>query len=401
MKSGFLDVWVYASNESTPLLGANVIVLQLDANHVTNEFGKTGKIVLETVDKENSFDKEQKNVSKKYNIKISCDGFSDFFVENIDIFEDVTSVQKVFLSPFEDHNEKTLVIDPIVLSTDYSPKYIENENVVSPYVLKEVVIPEFIIVHDGYPSDYFASNYYVDFVEYIKNVASSEIYPTWNTEALKANVLAIISFALNRVYSEWYLSNGYSFTITSVTAYDQKYTHNRTIFDTISNIVDEMIPLYIKRKDKTEPLFAQYCDGEVTKNDGWLYQWGSNDLASRGYSYYNILYYYYGTNLEFVNANYTTGLPTSFPGYNLSLGSCGEEVKIMQEYLNIIRGNYPGLIQITNPNGEFDENTKESILFFQSVFNLSVTGVVDYTTWYKISYLYVAVTRVLFGIYDK
>lgn len=401
LKSGYLDVWVYASDETTPLKNAKVLIKNTDNTHLTDELGQTNKIVLETVSKENSFEEFNKDVSVKYDLLITCDGFSDLTIEKVEIFEGITSIQKAFLTPFEEHKEKTIVIEPIVISENYSSKYNDMEKNIYTKVLKEVVIPEFIIVHDGYPSDYFASNYYVEFSDYIKNVASSEIYPTWNEEALKANVLAIISFALNRVYTEWYSSQGYAFTITSLSAYDQKYTVSRTIYDSISLVVDEMIPLYIKRMDKDEPLFAQYCDGVSTTNSGWLYQWGSNELATKGYSYEEILKYYYGSNLEIVKAEFIEGLPTSFPGYVLSLGSCGEEVKKMQEYLNIIRGNYPGLIYITNPNGEFDENTKESILYFQKVFNLSVTGVVDYATWYKISYLYMAVMRMIYGVYDR
>lgn len=402
LKNGYLRVCVFGVDVSNPLEGAVVSIVSVDGVHKTDFSGCSGNIVLNTAPLENSFDSSSDYVCEKYDIVVECEGFSKIFINGIEIFEGIISTQEVFMHPLEDNIHEVINIDPIVLSSDYSSKYNESfEKNFSPFVLNDVIIPEYIIVHDGYPSDYLASKYNVLFADYIKNVASSEVYPTWNKEALKANVLAIISFTLNRVYTEWYISKGYAFTITSVTAYDQKYTVNKAIFDSISDVVDEVLPQFIKRKDKDEPMFAQYCDGESTQNEGWLYQWGSNDLASRGYTYYKILAYYYGDNLEIKEANYQSGLPTSFPGYNLSLNSCGEDVKLFQEQLNIIRGNYPGLIKIENPNGEFDENTRDSIKFFQQTFNLSVTGIVDYSTWYKISYLYTAVKRMIFGVYDR
>lgn len=401
MEYGYLSINVYASDISTPIKGALIQIDNIDNEYYTNNLGKVDSIVLETYKKSNSYDYENKEVSKSYDIKISKEGFSDITIKGIEIFSTVICIQNVFMHPLEENNNEIIILDPIVLNGNYSAKYNEVESSISPKILTEVLIPEYIIVHDGYPDDYSASNYYVTFSDYIKNVASSEIYPTWNTEAIKANIIAIVSFALNRIYSEWYTSKGYGFTITSVTAYDQKYTYGKTSYDTINSLVDEVLPLYIKRTSKEEPLFAQYCDGEVTKNEGWLYQWGSNSLAGAGYNYEYILKYYYGSNLLFEKANYTIGLPTSFPGYNISLGDCGEEVKKIQEQMNIIRGNYPGLIEIINTNGEYDENTKDSITFFQKTFYLNVTGIVDYDTWYKLSYLYLAVTRMIYGVYDR
>ena len=296
-----------------------------------------------------------------------------------------------------------IVVSPITLSNDYSIKYKESEEKISNKVkvLTKVIVPEYIIVHDGVPSNYSAANYYIPFKDYIKNVASSEVYPTWNKEALKANVLAIISFTLNRIYTEWYPSKGYNFSITSTTSYDQKFIYNKAIFREISNVVDEILPLYIKRKNKSEPLFAQYCDGVKLKNEGWLWQWGSNDLASKGKNYIEILEYYYGQNIEFQNAFENEGLPTSFPGYNLNLNSCGEPVAKIQNQLNIIRGNYPKIPLIEKADGIFREETKNAIKVFQEIFFLSITGLVDYSTWYKISYIYSAVERMIQGVYDK
>lgn len=402
MEFGYLSVNVYASDVSTPLKDAEVSVVGFENKNYTNDLGKTDNIVLETENKENSFDFNNKKVSICYDIVVSKEGFSNITIKGIEIYSGIITVQNVFMHPKELNKEEEIILDPIVIEGNYSAKYEEKQlSKFTPKILKKVLIPEYLIVHDGYPNDSSAPNYYVNFSDYIKNVASCEVYPTWNKEALKANILAIISFTLNRIYTEWYQSKGYNFSITSITAYDQKYSYGKTYFDSISLIVDEVMPVYIKRSGNEEPLFAQYCDGKVTQNKGWLYQWGSNELAGNGYNYEYILKYYYGNNLSFEKADYISGLPTSFPGYNLSKGDCGEEVKVIQEQMNIIRGNYPGLIEIKNTNGEFDDNTEESIKFFQKTFYLKVTGIVDYDTWYKLSYLYTAIKKMLNGVYDR
>ncbi len=401
MNKGYLTINVYNNDISQPIKDA--IVKINDQIYNTNELGQTTPITLETYSKENSSTLKNINPYKSYNISVKKEGLTSVNINNIEIFPDVTSIQNVYLQSLDISGIDTTTINnpPIVINGLYSPLYNDIIKNSQNYVLKEVIIPEYIIVHDGTPSSVGVPKYYVTFSDYIKNVACSEIYSSWNKEAIKANVLAIISFTLNRVYTEWYPSKGYNFTITSVTAYDQKYTHNRTTFDTINKIVDEMILKYIKRPNKQEPILAQYCDGKNLKNEGWLWQWGSQELSQQGYTYDEILKYYYGNDLEFKSANYTKGLPTSFPGYNLELGMCNEDIKKVQNELNIIRGNYPGLIQINEPNGNFDQNTKDSIIFFQKTFNLSTTGIIDYSTWYKISYLYLAVKRMIFGVYDR
>ena len=403
MNEGYLSVRVVADDISQPIKGAKVEIVGIDEEYITDENGTTGKILLETTNISNSLEPNKENPYKLYDIIVSMIGMTTTRVNDIEIFPTITSSIEVILKATDELSEinEEYKIPPITLDGDYSPKYDEDENLVSSIVLDNVIIPEYIIVHDGIPSNTTSPNYKVSFVDYIKNVASSEIYPTWNKEALRANVLAIMSFTLNRIYTEWYISKGYDFTITSTTSYDQKYTFNRPIFDSISLTVDELIGRYIKRPNKDEPLFSQYCDGYKLKNKGWLWQWGSNDLAIQGKNSEEILKFYYGDNLVITTAKYATGLPSSYPGYELKLGSCGEEVKKFQNEINIIKGNYSGLIGIVNPNGFFDEQTTEAVEFFQGVFGLTVTGIVDYSTWYKISYLYIAVSKMLLGVYDR
>lgn len=400
MNNGYLEVSVYSNSISQPIENAKVTVN--NNTYLTNNLGKTKKIELPTNPIENTQSPNQPNPIKTYNIEISAIGMTTKIINNVEIFPNIISFQEVILNQTDSLSEKKeeITIQPITLSGNYSPKFNDIETSTNKLVLPEVIIPEYIIIHDGNPQSN-SPQYIVTFSDYIKNVASSEIYPTWPKETLKANILAIISFTLNRIYTEWYQSKGYNFTITSVTAYDQKYTKDRTIFSTISETTDEVLPNYIKRENKEEPLLAQYCDGDKLKNKGWLWQWGSYDLGKNNKSAEQILKYYYGNNLIIKKAKFQEGLPTSYPGYDLKLGSCGNEVKKIQNELNIIRGNYPGLIQITNPNGIFDKQTEESIKFFQKTFNLKVTGIINYASWYKISYLYLAVQRMIFGVYDR
>ncbi len=403
MNEGYLLVNVYADDISQPIEDATVKILETSNTYQTDENGQTSSITLETFPRENSLEYNKNNPYKTYSIEVTKDGMTTVTVTGIDIFEGIKAIQDVKMKSNDTTGvkEETVDIEPIVISGNYSSKYPQDEQLGSQFVLNKVIVPEYIIVHDGAPADNTAPNLYVSFPDYIKNVASSEIYPTWPLETLRANIIAIMSFTLNRVYTEWYPSKGYRFTITSVTTYDQKYTINRTIYDSISQVVDDLMLQYLKRPGKSEPLFAQYCDGESLREDGWLWQWGSADLGEQKVPAADILKYYYGNDLEFAKATYQEGLPTSFPGYVLALGSCGEEVKLFQNQINIVRGNYPGLIQIDNPNGEFDENTEDAVKKFQEVFGLTKDGIVGINTWYKISYMHIAVSRMIFGVYDR
>ena len=252
-------------------------------------------------------------------------------------------------------------------------------------------IPETITVHLGAP-DEDAENVTVTFPEYVKNVASSEIFPTWPENSLRANIYAITTFALNRIYTEWYRLKGYNFDITSVTQYDQKFIKNREIFENISQLTDELFNDYVRRQGSVEPLFTQFCNGTTVTCDG-LSQWGTVGLAEDGLTPYEILQYYYGDNIDIVkNAMVMTNTP-SYPGVELRLGTFGNDVRTIQVQLNRISRNYPAIPKISAVDGTFGVQTENAVRKFQEVFNLPQTGVVNQATWYKIAYIYTSVKR--------
>lgn len=253
-----------------------------------------------------------------------------------------------------------------------------------------VAVPEFITVHLGSP-DSTAENVTVSFPEYIKNVASSEIYPTWPENALRANIYAQVTFALNRVYTEWYRSRGYPFDITSSTSFDQKFIKNRNIFENISEIVDDLFNRYIVKSGSQNPYFTEYCNGTTVTCNG-LSQWGTVDLANQGMTPYEILQYYYGEDIDIKLAPilpYTE----SYPGEPLRLGSRDYEVRLVQQRLNRIARNFPAIPIINPVDGVFGTQTENSVKVFQRVFDLTPDGIVGSATWYKISFIYTSVRR--------
>ena len=252
-------------------------------------------------------------------------------------------------------------------------------------------IPESITVHLGAPNE-SAKNVTVPFTEYIKNVASSEVYPTWGESALRANILAIISYALNRVYTEYYRSRGYDFDITNSTAFDQSYVEGRSYFENISRLTDELFDTYIRRQGFIEPLAAKFCNGTTTTCDG-LSQWGSEELAQQGLNSFEILQYYYGNDIELVPNAPIQDISESYPGTPLQLGSTGPFVTSMQSALNRISQNYPAIPKIDPVNGIFGESTEAAVRAFQQIFSLTADGIVGSATWYQIVRIYVAVLR--------
>jgi len=255
--------------------------------------------------------------------------------------------------------------------------------------MPEPYIPETITVHLGRP-DSNAPNVTLPFVDYIKNVASSEIYPTWPENALRANIYAIVTFALNRIYTEWYRSRGYDFDITNSTSYDQAFVKDRDIFENISVIVDELFNDYVVKQGGIEPYFTQFCNGTTATCDG-LSQWGTVSLADEGKTPYEILQYYYGDDIN-IEKNAPIRAPyASFPGYTLGRGVANREVNILQQELNRIAKNYPAISRIANVNGVFDGPTEQAVKDFQQVFDLPVTGRVDKATWYAIKRYFTAV----------
>lgn len=253
------------------------------------------------------------------------------------------------------------------------------------------VIPTDITVHLGAPSSN-AENITVPFTDYIKNVASSEIYPTWPEEALRANIYAITTFALNRIYTEWYKSQGYDFDITNSTQFDQAYVKDRAIFENISQIVDDIFDSYVVEQGSVQPFFTQFCNGTTSTCQG-LSQWGTVSLAEQGYTPYQILQNYYGEDINIIMDAPVADVDESYPGTPLRVGDSGNDVQIIQTQLNAISKNYPAINYITLPNGIFDTRTEDAVRKFQEVFFLPVTGEVDKATWYKIKRLFVGVRR--------
>lgn len=365
----------------------------------TNQVGQTEVVELDTPPLEYSLDQTiEEQPYSEYTLQVNAPGFEPISIAGAEILADVTALQDVRLHPLvEDAESEVYVIPAHTLYGEYPPKIPEDE--IKPIdesgeiVLSRVVIPEYVIVHDGSPRDSTATNYYVKYKDYIKNVASSEIYATWTENAIRANVLAIMSFTLNRVYTEYYRNRGYDFTITSSTAFDHKWIPKRNYFDTISTIVDELFADYLSRPNVRQPILTQYCDGRRVQCPNWLTQWGSQSLGEQGYSAIEILRYYYGDDIYINTAQEVSGVPSSWPGYDLENGASGEKVRQIQEQLNVVAEAYP-LIPKIAVDGIYGPATAEAVRVFQSVFGLPQTGVVDYRTWYKISEIYVGVSRI-------
>lgn len=327
----------------------------------------------------------------EYSIIVRAPGFAPVSINGIDIFSSRRSIQDVRLT----EASQVVTIGPNTLFGDYPPKIPEASikpiTSTGEIVLDRVVVPGTVVVHDGVPTDSTASNYYVSFPDYIKNVACSEIYPTWPEATITANVIAIVSFTLNRVYTEWYRNKGYNFTITSSTAFDHKWINERNIFDNVGLIVDEVFADYVSKPDVKQPILTQYCDGKRTTCSG-MSQWGSKYLGDQNYSALQILRNYYGSDIYINTAEEVSGIPLSWPGYTLDIGDSGTPVRTIQEQLSAIRRTYSNIPSLAI-DGIYGEDTAAAVSRFQSIFDLPVTGEVDYSTWYKISQLYVALEK--------
>ena len=365
----------------------------------TDISGQTAAVELPAPPLEYSMEPSEFQPYSEYTIQVNASGYRPINISGISVLPDKTSIQNVRMETATVGNplERNIVITANTLYGNFPPKIPEDEIKPMPesgeIVLSRVVIPEYVIVHDGPPSDSSANDYYVRYRDYIKNVASSEIYATWPDAALRANILAIMSFTLNRVYTEWYRNKGYDFTITSSTAFDHKFVYGRNIFSNISNIVDEMFNSYLSRPNVRQPILTQYCDGQRVSCPNWMTQWGSKYLADQGYSTIEILRYYYGSSMYINTADEISGVPAYWPGSNLEVGSTGDKVRMLQEQLNRIARNYPALPTIA-VDGIYGSATKAAVEKFQSIFGLPVTGIVDFRTWYRISEIYVAVSRI-------
>lgn len=405
-EKGQLQVNLVSGVDSFPIPNANIIISytgvpdsQLE-QLTTDSSGQTETINLDAPPLEYSLDESNETQPyAEYTLQINASGFEPVTIAGTEILSGVTAIQNIRLSPSDNTgtNEETFVIPAHTLYGNYPAKIPEDEikpiQETGEIVLSRVVIPEYIVVHDGSPRDSTARNYYVRYKDYIKNVASSEIYATWPEETIKANVLAIMSFTLNRVYTEWYRNMGYDFTITSSTAFDHKWIPERNIYNTISVIVDELFGSYLSRPNVRQPILTQYCDGRQVQCPNWMTQWGSLSLGEQGYSAIEILRYYYGDDMYINTAEAISGIPSSWPGYNLEQGSSGQKVRQLQEQLNVIANAYPAIPKI-NADGVYGPSTAATVRKFQQIFGLPVTGVTDYATWYEVSEIYVGVSRI-------
>ena len=402
---GRLQISVTNQTGFTPIEGARIRISYTgEPGNILEEVqtdtsGQTATLAVNAPPLEYSMEPSENQPYSQYTVQVEAEGYRPIDISGVAVLPEETALQKVALEPL---GQGENVVDNIVIPANtlfgnYPAKIAEAE--IKPVtesgeiVLSRVVIPEYIVVHDGAPSDNTANNYYVRYRDYIKNVASSEIYATWPDATLRANILAIMSFTLNRVYTEWYRNKGYEYTITSSTAFDHKFVYGRNIYSNISRIVDEMFQNYLSRPNVRQPILTQYCDGERVTCSGWMTQWGSKYLGDQNYSAIEILRYFYGNDMYINVAEEVSGIPASWPGYDLELGVSGSKVRTIQEQINRIAKNYPAIATVT-VDGVYGPSTKRAIEVFQSVFGLPVSGIVDFPTWYRLSEIYVGVSRI-------
>jgi peptidoglycan hydrolase-like protein with peptidoglycan-binding domain len=402
---GEMRVQVVTQRKNTPVRNARIVISYTgnpegSVEEVsTDESGMSEEITLAAPPLEYSMEPSETQPYAEYTVQVTAPGYRPVTVSGIEVFSNQLSLQEIRMEEEDAPSNPidTIVIPAHTLYGDYPSKIAESEikpvTETGEIVLSRVVIPEYVVVHDGAPSDSTAQDYYVRYKDYIKNVASSEIYATWPDATIRANVLAIMSFTLNRVYTEWYRNRGYDFTITSSTAYDQKFVYGRNVYQSISNVVDEMFQNYLSRPNVKQPILTQYCDGQRVTCSNWMSQWGSKYLGDQNYSTIEILRYYYGNSMFINTAEEISGIPASWPGFDLTIGSTGDKVRQVQEQLARISKAYPAIPTIT-PDGIYGPATKAAVEKFQQIFGLPVTGIIDYPTWYRISDIYVAVSRI-------
>ena len=400
MAMGYLTMQARTAHDAVPLQGVQITVSDDEGNRVyelrTDESGETRRVPLETVDKSFSLNQDFTGTPYvSYNVLAQAEGFDSVYISGIPIYEGQNAVLPIMLVPLQEQQrsrvQTEIMIGPPAVSMTGARNQEGERQGEESRVLRQVVIPNPITVHLGTPAS-SAANVQVSFPDYVKNVASSEIYPTWPDAALRANIYAIITFALNRVYTEWYRSQGYAFDITNSTAYDQYFVQGRPIYESISRIVDDIFNEYVRRAGQNAPYFTSFCNGTTATCQG-LSQWGTVTLANQGRTPISILRAYYPNDIEIAETNIMTNMLSSYPGTPLRVGSTGLDVQTVQTYLNRIRQNYPAIPATTDAAGTFGESTRAAVTKFQSIFNLASDGIVGKSTWYQISRLYTAVTR--------
>lgn len=405
---GFLKISVVSAQTNVPVIDAEVHLSaneefeQAETDETTDLSGQTNEISLNAPPRELSLDVTNTIIPyASYNLSVNALGYEPATVEGVEIFAGQLALLQVRLNELPFGPNVNIIIPEHTLVGNFPPKIPEEP--IKPIedtgeiVLSRVVVPEIVVVHNGTPGDENATDYYVPYRDYIKNVASCEIYSTWPRETLIANILVIQSFTLNRVYTEWYRNKGYNFTITSSTAYDQKWVPGRNIFEEIDVLVDEVFENYLSLPNVKQPILTQYCDGKRVSCPDWLSQWGSKYLGDQGLSASEILRNYYGDEIYINSAEQISGIPASWPGYDLTIGASGDKVRQLQEQLLTISEVYTAIPSLV-PDGMYGELTQESVRAFQDVFGLPQTGIVNYRTWYKISQIYVGITGIGEGI---
>jgi len=395
MGTGYLKIQTRAADGAMAVGDARVVLLD-DAGNVlfetyTDQNGDTQALALPAPDVALTLDPEYNQPAySTWTVAVEKDGFVTTWVRGVEVVDTATAILPVNMEPGTNtRSVQEIRIPPIGL---FATQRDQTGKEPTLKVLEEVIIPDYITVHLGGPDNTSARNVRVRFTDYIKNVTSSEIYPTWPQSALEANIHAIVTFALNRVYTEWYRSRGYNFEITNSTAYDMSYREGGPVFENISRIVDDIFNVYAHRQEFKNPFFTSFCNGTTVTCQG-LAQWGTVELANMGRSPLEILRDYYGSDLQLTESKSYSSVTESYPGYALGLGSSGDDVQKMQNYLNRIRANFPLIPPIANPNGVYGEDTAEAVRAFQRTFNLSADGVIGRATWNKISYIYTSVTR--------
>ena len=410
MSQGYLSIETRVANDGVPIEGAKIYIVPSGqgtevsdsyySNYLlTDSSGNTGFIRFEAPDK--TLSENINNTQLPYSlvdVYALADGYFPTRVKNVQIFGDTQSLLPIIMIPFSGSytgtDNGTVIYDiPAnqLLNQDSHTMSGPSSEQAEPLIAEQIYIPEFITVHLGTPSS-SARNVTVPFTEYIKNVASSEIYPTWPEEALKANIASIVSLTLNRFFTEWYRSQGYDFDITSTTSYDQSFVEGRNIFENISRLVDENFNTYVTREGYSNPLFTTFCDGRTVSCNG-LSQWGTVSLAENGNNALQILRYYYGDDVNLTSTDSIQSAQSSYPGSPLKLGDTGENVITIQQQLLRIRENYPAIPLIPTIDGVFGSSTDSAVRTFQEIFDLSVDGIVGKATWYRISYIYSSVAK--------
>lgn len=400
---GILQIQVVNDLTSYPIENASVQIFQREnmtrAIYIltTDISGKTVEIELITPPLEYSLEPTPNLPYAEYAVMVTAEGFQPVLIDSAQVLPSVKSIQPVRMlsAAAGEESLKRITIEPNFLVGTYTPKVFEDE--VKPLPESEeskpVVIPEFITVHNAIPSNITAGNYTVGYVSYIKNVASSMIFATWPQETIYANILAILSFTLNRIYTNWYPGQGYDFDITYTVAFDQKWLYGRNIYTNISLAVDNIFNSYLSRPNIIQPILTQSCRGELAVCPGMMSVWESKFLGDRGYSAIEILHFFYGETLYINSSDRITGAQMLWPGEDLTLGAFGEAVGHIQDQLRTIAGAYRA-IPLPEEDGTYGQSTLAAVAEFQNIFNLPVTGSTDKATWYKISRVYNLFTEV-------